>query len=176
MALLCILREMEKHYTADGTLNLDEFKLIYVAPMRSLVQEMVANFSKRLASYGVTVSELTGDHQLSKEQINQTQVIVCTPEKWDIITRKSGERTYTQLVSLLIIVSEHPHPPTHPPTHESVTSSGNSILPGILHVDSVSVRLCVCVCRMRSICSTTAEDLFWRALLPGQSGRWRQHR
>lgn len=30
----------------DGTVNLDEFKVIYVAPMRSLVQEMVANFSK----------------------------------------------------------------------------------------------------------------------------------
>ena len=30
---------------------------------------------------------------------------MCTPEKWDIITRKSGERTYTQLVSLVIIVS-----------------------------------------------------------------------
>ena len=56
-------------------------------------------------SYGVTVSELTGDHQLNKEQIASTQVIVCTPEKWDIITRKSGERTYTQLVSLIIIVS-----------------------------------------------------------------------
>ncbi len=26
------------------------------------------------------------------------QIIVTTPEKWDIITRKSGERTYTQLV------------------------------------------------------------------------------
>ena len=51
------------------------------------------------------MSELTGDHQLNKEQITATQVIVCTPEKWDIITRKSGERTYTQLVSLVIIVS-----------------------------------------------------------------------
>ena len=30
---------------------------------------------------------------------------MCTPEKWDIITRKSGERTYTQFVSLIIIVS-----------------------------------------------------------------------
>ena len=60
---------------------------------------------QRLSSYGVTVSELTGDHQLNKEQIAATQVIVCTPEKWDIITRKSGERTYTQLVSLVIIVS-----------------------------------------------------------------------
>ncbi len=51
------------------------------------------------------MSELTGDHQLNKEQIAGTQIIVCTPEKWDIITRKSGERTYTQLVTLVIIVS-----------------------------------------------------------------------
>ena len=46
VALLCILREINKHMTPDGTINLDEFKVIYVAPMRSLVQEMVANFSK----------------------------------------------------------------------------------------------------------------------------------
>jgi len=51
------------------------------------------------------VAELTGDHQLCKEEINATQIIVCTPEKWDIITRKGGERTYTQLVRLVIIVS-----------------------------------------------------------------------
>lgn len=25
------------------------------------------------------------------------QLIVTTPEKWDIITRKSGDRTYTQV-------------------------------------------------------------------------------
>lgn len=60
---------------------------------------------QRLATYGITVSELTGDHQLCKEEINATQIIVCTPEKWDIITRKGGERTYTQLVRLIIIVS-----------------------------------------------------------------------
>lgn len=63
------------------------------------------HFSQRLASYGIVVSELTGDHQLCKEEINATQIIVCTPEKWDIITRKGGERTYTQLVRLIIIVS-----------------------------------------------------------------------
>jgi hypothetical protein len=60
---------------------------------------------QRLSSYGIQVSELTGDHQLTKDQINATQVIVCTPEKWDIITRKGGEKTYTQLVRLMIFVS-----------------------------------------------------------------------
>merc|ERR550534_1909042 len=75
--------------------------------MKSLVQEIVAKFAKALISYGITVSELTGDHQLSKEKIDSTQVIVCTPEKWDIITRKAGERTYTQLVRLIIIDEIH---------------------------------------------------------------------
>ena len=34
-------------------------------------------------------------------------MIVCTPEKWDIITRKGGERTYTQLVRLVIFDEIH---------------------------------------------------------------------
>ena len=58
-----------------------------------------------LKDYGIVVDELTGDHQLTKEQIQETQIIVCTPEKWDITTRKGGERTYTQLVRLMIFVS-----------------------------------------------------------------------
>ena len=51
--------------------------------------------------------ELTGDMNLTKGEIDATQVIVTTPEKWDIITRKSGERTYTQLVRLLILDEIH---------------------------------------------------------------------
>ncbi len=31
-------------------------------------------------------------------------MIVATPEKWDIITRKSGEKTYIELVLILIKV------------------------------------------------------------------------
>ncbi len=58
---------------------------------------MVGNFSKRLEAYGVKVRELTGDMSLTKAEIEETQVIVVTPEKWDIITRKSGDRTYTQV-------------------------------------------------------------------------------
>jgi hypothetical protein len=39
-----------------------------------------------------------GDVNLTKQEIEETQIIVTTPEKWDIITRKSDDRTYTQLV------------------------------------------------------------------------------
>ena len=46
VALLAMLREIGKHINQDGTINTDEFKIIYVAPMRSLVQEMVGSFRK----------------------------------------------------------------------------------------------------------------------------------
>lgn len=40
---------------------------------------------------GITVRELTGDMQLSKRELAETQMIVTTPEKWDVITRKGGD-------------------------------------------------------------------------------------
>ncbi len=107
VAVLTILREIGKHVDSEGLIKADEFKVIYVAPMKSLVQEMVGNFTKRLSSYNIRVGELTGDSQMSKEQIAETQIIVCTPEKWDIITRKGVERTFTQLVRLIIFDEIH---------------------------------------------------------------------
>lgn len=75
--------------------------------MKALVTEVVGNFQKRLADYGIQVKELTGDSHLTKQQIEETQIIVTTPEKWDIVTRKSGERTYIDLVKLIIIDEIH---------------------------------------------------------------------
>ncbi len=65
---------------------------------QALVAEMVGNFGDRLAPFGLKVRELTGDMNLTKAEIDETQMIIVTPEKWDIITRKSGDRTYTQKV------------------------------------------------------------------------------
>lgn len=107
VAMLAMLHEIGLHRQEDGSINTAAFKIIYVAPMKALVAEMVGNFSKRLEPYGVKVRELTGDMSLTKQEIEDTQVIIVTPEKWDIITRKSGDRTYTQLVRLVIIDEIH---------------------------------------------------------------------
>ena len=107
VAMLCMLHEIGMHRSPAGEVDLDAFKIVYVAPMKALVQEMVLNFRNRLEPFGITVNELTGDQTLTKEQISATQLIITTPEKWDIITRKSGDRTYTQLVRLVIIDEIH---------------------------------------------------------------------
>ena len=90
-----------------GFIDRDSFKIIYVSPMKALVQEQVAAFGKRFTALDIRVAELTGDSQLTKQQISETQIIVTTPEKWDVITRKSTDTSYTNLVRLIIVDEIH---------------------------------------------------------------------
>ncbi|GER32011.1 U5 small nuclear ribonucleoprotein helicase [Striga asiatica] len=107
VAMLTILQQLALNMSADGSISHNSYKIVYVAPMKALVAEVVGNLSNRLQHYGVQVKELSGDQTLTRQQIEETQIIVTTPEKWDIITRKSGDRTYTQLVKLLIVDEIH---------------------------------------------------------------------
>ncbi|CAO1626159.1 unnamed protein product [Parajaminaea phylloscopi] len=108
VAMLTILREMGKwRNETTGEFDYSGFKIVYVAPMKALVAEQASNFRQRLAPFGMTVNELTGDSQLTKQQIAETQIIVTTPEKWDVISRKSSDTSYTNLVRLMIIDEIH---------------------------------------------------------------------
>ena len=88
--------------------------------MKALVTEVVGNFQQRLGAFGIKVKELTGDVHLTKQQIEEANVIVTTPEKWDIITRKSGERAYIDLVKLIIIDEVHLLHDSRGPVLESI--------------------------------------------------------
>ncbi|KAG8388728.1 hypothetical protein BUALT_Bualt02G0155500 [Buddleja alternifolia] len=98
--------QISQHFR-DGYLHKDEFKIVYVAPMKALAAEVTSTFSHRLSPLNVTVRELTGDMQLSKNELEETQMIVTTPEKWDVITRKSSDMSLSMLVKLLIIDEVH---------------------------------------------------------------------
>ena len=123
VAVLAMLREIGKNRNPEtGEIMLDDFKIVYIAPLKALVQEQVGNFGKRLEPYGVKVSELTGDRQLTKQQIADTQIIVTTPEKWDVITRKATDMSYTNLVRLIIIDEIHLLHDDRGPVLESIVS------------------------------------------------------
>lgn len=123
VAMLTMLREIGKHRDPEtGQIMLDDFKIVYIAPLKALVQEQVGNFGKRLEPYGIRVSELTGDRQLTKAQIADTQVIVTTPEKWDVITRKATDSSYTRLVRLIVIDEIHLLHDDRGPVLESIVS------------------------------------------------------
>ena len=116
-AMLAILHAISHNLTpspvvepnaSDFLVNSEEFKVIYVAPMKALAAEITEKLGRRLAWLGIHVREYTGDMHLTKKEIVQTQIIVTTPEKWDVVTRKStGDTELVQKVKLLIIDEVH---------------------------------------------------------------------
>ncbi|GFE52758.1 sec63 domain-containing DEAD DEAH box protein [Babesia ovis] len=98
VAVLAMLSVMAKHRDEHGNLNLQDFKIVYISPMKSLVMEQAQSFSLRFAPYGMTVRELTGDMSLTRNQLMETQLLVVTPEKWDVVTRRSGMENVVQLI------------------------------------------------------------------------------
>lgn len=98
VALLAILRCLSSLTTTPLTSSTappslppaSTYKIIYVAPLKALAAEITLKFSQRLSWAGVKVRELTGDMKLTKKEVEETGVIVTTPEKWDVVTRKGA--------------------------------------------------------------------------------------
>ena len=61
--MLTVVHEIRNHIVND-VIKKDDFKIIYVAPMKALAAEMTAGFGKRLEPLGINVRELTGDMQV----------------------------------------------------------------------------------------------------------------
>ncbi|KAI1107470.1 Sec63-domain-containing protein [Jackrogersella minutella] len=116
-AMLTILQTIGQYVTpnpienteaTDFAVDIQDFKIVYVAPMKALAAEITGKLGKRLAWLGIRCREYTGDMHLTKSEIVQTQIIVTTPEKWDVVTRKgTGDTELVQKVRLLIIDEVH---------------------------------------------------------------------
>ena len=108
VAMLTVLRELGRHLV-NGSLppDAEPFKIVYLAPLKALATEVTTKFSRALSVLGVKVKELTGDTKLSRAEIAKVHILVATPEKWDVMTRKSGDIALTSQLRLLIIDEVH---------------------------------------------------------------------
>ncbi|OAF71443.1 Activating signal cointegrator 1 complex subunit 3 [Intoshia linei] len=107
IALMTIVRTIKK-FTENGEIDINKFKIVYIAPMKALATEITRKLAVPLKSLGVNVKEYTGDMRLTKTEIKNTQIFVSTPEKWDIITRKNNnEVPLSDILALLILDEIH---------------------------------------------------------------------
>lgn len=62
---------------------------VYIAPLKSLARERLKEWKLRLGSAPLNwkVLELSGDTHHDQKALNNADVLVCTPEKWDLISR-----------------------------------------------------------------------------------------
>ncbi|CDF33920.1 activating signal cointegrator 1 complex subunit 3, helc1, putative [Chondrus crispus] len=102
VALLTIFKEIVEVKRREKR----AFKVVYVAPMKALAAEVTEKFGKRLGPLGLRVREFTGDMSLSRAEAMETHVLVTTPEKWDVVTRKTGS-DLSDSVTLFIVDEIH---------------------------------------------------------------------
>ena len=70
-----------------------------------------------------TTKNKQGDANLTAAELAATQVVVTTPEKWDIVTRKAGDaRSLTKQVKLVIIDEIHLLHDSRGPVLESIVA------------------------------------------------------
>jgi activating signal cointegrator complex subunit 3 len=62
---------------------------VYIAPLKSLARERLKEWRLRLGSAPLnwSVLELSGDTHHGKKELGRADILVCTPEKWDLISR-----------------------------------------------------------------------------------------
>lgn len=98
------------------------FLIAYISPMKSLVSEQTQSFSLRLNQHGIRVEELTGDVSVSRAQLEKTHIIVTTPEKFDVVTRKTGNEPLLERLRLVIIDEIHLLHDTRGPVLEAIVA------------------------------------------------------
>ncbi|KAL8269770.1 hypothetical protein Esti_006299 [Eimeria stiedai] len=83
-------------------------KVVYIAPLKALAAERVADWRARLGGLlGLRVAQLTAENDTDEIDPRQADVFVCTPEKWDGLSRQWRTREFVVSVGLLIIDEIH---------------------------------------------------------------------
>jgi activating signal cointegrator complex subunit 3 len=112
---LAILRM--KLYHKDGI-------CVYIAPLKSLARERLKEWQQRFGGPPMkwTILELSGDTHHDRRAIDKADILVCTPEKWDLISRgwrgstngnssspekSDNKRSFVKRVRLLVIDEIH---------------------------------------------------------------------
>ncbi|KAL4958480.1 Sec63 Brl domain-containing protein [Aspergillus filifer] len=112
-----------------NTLKDDQFKIVYQAPTKSLCSERFRDWSRKFQTLNLQCAELTGDTDPSSlRNVQNSQIIITTPEKWDSMTRKWKDHArLMQLVKLFLIDEVHTLKEARGATLEAVVSRMKSI-------------------------------------------------
>ena len=101
IALVTILREINKELKLKNMNEIDadfnfsntiwDFKILFLVPLKALANEFLNKFKAQLGYFNLVINEFSGDVDLTKEQIDKTNLFVGIPEKWDLFTRKHDD-------------------------------------------------------------------------------------
>ena len=79
-----MLQNLRTHINAAGSFVPPDgsSKMIYIGPIRALVQERVQDWGDRFGKLGCRCIELTGDNDATSSSLESADIICTTPEKF----------------------------------------------------------------------------------------------
>lgn len=93
---------------------------VYIAPLKALARERLKEWNKTLGGPLLkwNVIELSGDTSYDNAALEKADILVCTPEKWDLISRGwrgfstvaaegNGRKDFVKRVKLLVLDEVH---------------------------------------------------------------------
>ncbi|XP_030258651.1 probable ATP-dependent DNA helicase HFM1 isoform X2 [Sparus aurata] len=84
-----------------------DVKAVYT-PIKALCSQCYESWKKKFGPLGLNCKELTGDTEIDDFfEIQDSHIILTTPEKWDSMTRKWKDNCLLQLVRLFLIDEVH---------------------------------------------------------------------
>uniref|UniRef100_UPI0037E94618 probable ATP-dependent DNA helicase HFM1 n=1 Tax=Semicossyphus pulcher TaxID=241346 RepID=UPI0037E94618 len=100
LAIIRLLMETSEPWT--------DVKAVYMAPIKALCSQCFESWKKKFGPLGLICKELTGDTEIDDFfEIQDSHIILTTPEKWDSMTRKWKDNCLLQLVRLFLIDEVH---------------------------------------------------------------------
>jgi ATP-dependent DNA helicase HFM1/MER3 len=94
---LAILRLLNRHS------NVSNIKILYIAPTKALCLEREKDWAKKFCVLGLSVGVLTSDTSfVETDKVKRSNIIITTPEKWDLMTRKWSD--YTKLFEMIRVL------------------------------------------------------------------------
>ena len=115
IALVTILREIQKELKMKNMSEIDanfnfsniiwDFKILFLVPLKALANEFINKFTSQLGYFNLIINEFSGDVDLTKEQIDKTNLFVGIPEKWDLVTSQHDDI----FINLKLVIIDEVH-------------------------------------------------------------------
>ena len=88
--------------------NRADTKIIYISPIKALCNERYQDWKRKFNLLKFNVEQYTGDTNYSLSVLNQCDIVIVTPEKFDSLTRRWNNNTVLlDSISLIIIDEVH---------------------------------------------------------------------
>nr|BAS01408.1 U5 small nuclear riboponucleoprotein 200 kDa subunit [Lotharella vacuolata] len=108
VAFLCTLKTLLllKNATAEKIVIYSP-NVFYLAPMKALIKEITKKMKKIFDYFNIKIVDVTTDVKITKNEFRDKFVVVTTPEKLDIISRKPYNVNVVKFIKLIIFDEIH---------------------------------------------------------------------